>query len=63
MLKPIFFQILRVIVYPFMWCRQVILDAPLMSCDDAPLGFEGYSHFTSQDRDYTEKCCPSCHAH
>ena len=46
LIKNILFQILKLILYPLLYCRQVILDAPIICCDNQVIGFGEYSRLT-----------------
>ena len=44
-MKTIFLGILRVLLYPFVYCYRIIQDAPIICCDDALIGYGACTRF------------------
>ena len=37
------YQILRTVLYPLIWCHQVIMEAPIVCCDSALISYSDYN--------------------
>lgn len=48
-MKKILVRVLSILFYPLIRCHQIIMDAPIICCDNALIGYGTYHQFSAPE--------------
>ena len=49
-MKNRLFKIAKIVLFPLIWCYQVIQDAPIIDCDNALIGYSEYHSYSESSK-------------
>ena len=49
-MKNRLFKIVKIVLYPLIWCYQVIQDAPIIDCDNCLISYSDYRSYAEPQK-------------